>query len=127
MSNRGFGYTKTGRLSGTLEPVSNAIPVAGDDEVVIKIKAMALNPVDEQLCVALKCTRAKADQQSSAHTGLYSIQWWKGIHSRRGLRWYHPFGWEELKMDSRPRSSRNELGHQRWYVYLLLSFYILIG
>jgi NADPH:quinone reductase-like Zn-dependent oxidoreductase len=62
MSNRGFGYTKTGRLSGTLEPVSNAIPDAGDDEVVIKIKAMALNPVDEQLCVGLKCKRAKADQ-----------------------------------------------------------------
>ena len=53
MSNRGFGYTKTGRLSGTLEPVSNAIPEAGDDEVVIKIKAMALNPVDEQLYVDL--------------------------------------------------------------------------
>ena len=55
MSNRGFGYTKTGRLSGTLEPVSNTIPEAGDDEVVIKIKAMALNPVDEQLCVGPRC------------------------------------------------------------------------
>lgn len=50
MSNSGYGYTKTGRLSGTLEPVTNAIPQPGDDEVVIKIKAMALNPVDEQLC-----------------------------------------------------------------------------
>jgi hypothetical protein len=49
MSNRGFAYTTSGRLSGTLEPVSNAIPTPGDDEVVIKIKAMALNPVDEQL------------------------------------------------------------------------------
>jgi len=51
MSNKGFGYTKTGRLSGTLEPVTHPIPDVGDDEVVIKIKAMALNPVDEQLCV----------------------------------------------------------------------------
>lgn len=86
MSNRGFGYTKTGRLSGTLEPVSNSIPEAGDDEVVIKIKAMALNPVDEQLCVSLRCVKAEADKQSSAHTGLYEkvecpVQWWKGIHS----------------------------------------------
>jgi NADPH:quinone reductase-like Zn-dependent oxidoreductase len=32
-----------------LEPVSNTIPTPGEDEVVIKIKAMALNPVDEQL------------------------------------------------------------------------------
>jgi hypothetical protein len=49
MSNKGYGYTETGRLSGTLKPVSNSIPEAGDDEVVIKLKAMALNPVDEQL------------------------------------------------------------------------------
>jgi len=61
MSNRGFGYTETGRLSGTLEPVSNAIPEAGDDEVIIKIKAMALNPVDEQLCVGPRCFQAGAD------------------------------------------------------------------
>jgi hypothetical protein len=87
MSNRGFGYTKTGRLSGTLEPVSNAIPEAGDDEVVIKIKAMALNPVDEQLCVGPRCIQVKADRQSSAHTGLYEevecpVQWWESIHPR---------------------------------------------
>ena len=62
MSNRGFGYTKTGRLSGTLEPVSNSIPEAGDDEVVIKIKAMALNPVDEQLCVGPRCFQAGAHE-----------------------------------------------------------------
>jgi NADPH:quinone reductase-like Zn-dependent oxidoreductase len=49
MSNKAFGYTKTGRLSGTLESVANPIPQAGDDEVVIKIKSMALNPVDEQV------------------------------------------------------------------------------
>jgi NADPH:quinone reductase-like Zn-dependent oxidoreductase len=49
--NKGFGYTKTGRLSGTLEPVTNSIPKVGDDEVIIKVKAMALNPVDEQLYV----------------------------------------------------------------------------
>lgn len=51
MSNKAYGYTKTGRLSGTLTSVTNPIPEAGDDEVVIKIKAMALNPVDEQLYV----------------------------------------------------------------------------
>ena len=49
MSNKGWGYTETGRLSGTIKPVTNPIPVAGDDEVVIKLKAIALNPVDEQL------------------------------------------------------------------------------
>jgi NADPH:quinone reductase-like Zn-dependent oxidoreductase len=87
MSNRGFGYTKTGRLSGTLEPLSNPIPEVGDDEVVIKIKAMALNPVDEQLYVGLGSIKTKADQQSSAYTGLYeeverSAQQWQGVHPR---------------------------------------------
>jgi hypothetical protein len=87
MSNRGFGYTKTGRLSGTLGPVSGPIPEAGDDEVVIRIKAMALNPVDEQLCVGPRCIQVEADRQSSAHTGLHEkvecpVQWWKGLHPR---------------------------------------------
>jgi NADPH:quinone reductase-like Zn-dependent oxidoreductase len=49
MSNKGYGYTEMGRLSGTLKSVTNPIPEAGNDEVVIKLKAMALNPVDEQL------------------------------------------------------------------------------
>ena len=49
MSNKAYGYTRTGRLSGTLEPVTHPIPEAGDDEVVIKLKSMALNPVDEQV------------------------------------------------------------------------------
>lgn len=49
MSNNGWGYTVSGRLSGTIKPVKNDIPKPGDDEVVIQLKAMALNPVDEQL------------------------------------------------------------------------------
>ena len=49
MSNKAYGYTTAGRLSGTLESVTNPIPEAGDDEVVIKLKSMALNPVDEQV------------------------------------------------------------------------------
>lgn len=49
MSNKAWGYTETGRLSETIKVVNNPIPEAGDDEVVIKLKAMALNPVDEQL------------------------------------------------------------------------------
>lgn len=49
MSNKGWGYTQTGRLSKTIQPVTSGIPQVGDDEVVIEIKAMALNPVDEQM------------------------------------------------------------------------------
>lgn len=48
---RAWGYTETGRLSGTIKAVNNPIPEAGDGEVVIRLKAMALNPVDEQLYV----------------------------------------------------------------------------
>lgn len=49
MTNKGWGYTETGRLSGTIKFITNELPIPGDNEVVVEVKAMALNPVDEQL------------------------------------------------------------------------------
>jgi NADPH:quinone reductase-like Zn-dependent oxidoreductase len=47
-------YTKAGRLSGTVNQVTREIPEPGPSELVIKVRAAALNPVDEQLCVPLR-------------------------------------------------------------------------
>jgi NADPH:quinone reductase-like Zn-dependent oxidoreductase len=76
MSNKGWGYTVSGRLSGTIKPVNNDVPIAGDDEVVIKLKAMALNPVDEQLWgsrlrTASQIGHTDVVKQGSARTQLH--------------------------------------------------------
>jgi NADPH:quinone reductase-like Zn-dependent oxidoreductase len=49
MSNRSWQYTTRGRPSQTLSLVTKDIPKAGPGEIVIKIHAAALNPVDIQL------------------------------------------------------------------------------
>lgn len=38
-------------MSKTIKQVSSPIPTANPNEVVVQIKAAALNPVEEQLCV----------------------------------------------------------------------------
>ncbi|CAK9783853.1 unnamed protein product [Cutaneotrichosporon oleaginosum] len=45
-------YTRAGRLSGTISQAHRAIPEPGPGELVIKVRAAALNPVDEQLAQA---------------------------------------------------------------------------
>lgn len=47
--NKAFQFTESGPLSKTLKLVERAIPEPEADEVVIKIRAAALNPVDVQL------------------------------------------------------------------------------
>jgi NADPH:quinone reductase-like Zn-dependent oxidoreductase len=44
-----YQYTKQGRLSGTLEKTTRSTPTPGDEEILVKVKAAALNPVDQQL------------------------------------------------------------------------------
>lgn len=47
--NKAFQFSESGPLSKTLKPVELTIPEPEADEVVIKIRAAALNPVDVQL------------------------------------------------------------------------------
>ena len=49
MSNRQWIYTERGRLSATIKQNTASIPVAKEGEVVIKVKAVALNPVENQM------------------------------------------------------------------------------
>jgi D-arabinose 1-dehydrogenase-like Zn-dependent alcohol dehydrogenase len=42
-------YKTSGRLSQTLSEATRPIPVPGDGEVLVEIKAAGLNPADEQL------------------------------------------------------------------------------
>jgi NADPH:quinone reductase-like Zn-dependent oxidoreductase len=49
MSNAVWQYTESGRLSTVLVQATKDIPEPDDDGVVVKTKAMALNPVDEQM------------------------------------------------------------------------------
>jgi NADPH:quinone reductase-like Zn-dependent oxidoreductase len=49
MSNQVWQYTTRGRLSTTIEQASRPIPAPKDGEIVLKLKAAALNPVEEQL------------------------------------------------------------------------------
>lgn len=51
MSNRQWIYTDRGRLSGTIKQVTSPIPKAKEGQVVIKVKAAALNPVENQMYV----------------------------------------------------------------------------
>lgn len=44
-------YTRPGRLSRTIAQADRPVPEVRDGDVVIKVMAAALNPVDEQLCV----------------------------------------------------------------------------
>ena len=50
-ANTVYQYTRPGRLSETLERSQRPIPSPGDNEVVIRIKAISINPVDNQLSV----------------------------------------------------------------------------
>ncbi|KAJ9103640.1 hypothetical protein QFC19_004215 [Naganishia cerealis] len=47
--NKAFQFTKQGPLSASLEPVERPVPEPQPDQVVVKILAAALNPVDVQL------------------------------------------------------------------------------
>lgn len=47
--NKAWQYTTRGRLSNTIEQVDLPIPEPKDDEVVVRIQAVALNPVEEQV------------------------------------------------------------------------------
>lgn len=49
MSNRQWVYTERGRLSTTIKQTTGPIPDAKEGEVVIKVKAAALNPVENQM------------------------------------------------------------------------------
>lgn len=49
MSNEAWQYTTRGRLSTTVERVKRDIPLPGHGEIVVKLRAAALNPVEEQL------------------------------------------------------------------------------
>ena len=49
MSNRQWSYTERGRLSKTIRQITGAIPTAKEGEAVIKVKAAALNPVENQM------------------------------------------------------------------------------
>lgn len=49
--NKAFQFTQSGPLSKSLELTEHAIPEPKPDEVVVKICAAALNPVDVQLYV----------------------------------------------------------------------------
>ncbi|RSH93870.1 zinc ion binding [Saitozyma podzolica] len=49
MSNEAWQYTTRGRLSTTIERVKREIPLPEHGEIVVKLKAAALNPVEEQL------------------------------------------------------------------------------
>jgi NADPH:quinone reductase-like Zn-dependent oxidoreductase len=42
-------YTTRGRLSTTIKQVSKPVPNPKADEVVVKVKAAALNPVENQM------------------------------------------------------------------------------
>lgn len=47
--NKAFQFTESGPLSKTLKLVETPIPEPQRDEIVVKISAAALNPVDVQL------------------------------------------------------------------------------
>lgn len=49
MTNSAWEYTRGGRLSGTIAKAARPDVECGEGEVVVKVKAAALNPVDEQL------------------------------------------------------------------------------
>ena len=48
-SHAAFQYTRSGRLSGTLEKATRPTPTPNDKEMLVRVKAAALNPVDQQL------------------------------------------------------------------------------
>ncbi|BEI81566.1 hypothetical protein CcaverHIS002_0207260 [Cutaneotrichosporon cavernicola] len=48
-NNTVWEYTRAGRLSSTIAQAARAIPEPGPSELVIQVRAAALNPVDEQL------------------------------------------------------------------------------
>lgn len=48
-TNTVWEYTRGGRLSRTIAQKQRTVPEAGAGEVVVKVMAAALNPVDEQL------------------------------------------------------------------------------
>jgi hypothetical protein len=117
MSNKGYGYTEMGRLSGTLKSVTNPIPEPGDDEVVIKLKAMALNPVDEQLYVpdtnhrfaVAQLTRLKCPAYGGLHEEAgCAIQWRKGVCAGSRLCWSDPRSEQEFQVDCGSRSTWHE-------------------
>ena len=47
--NEVYEFTGQGRLSQVIERTTRSIPVPLDGQVVIAIRAVALNPVEEQL------------------------------------------------------------------------------
>jgi NADPH:quinone reductase-like Zn-dependent oxidoreductase len=47
--NKAFQFTERGPLSKTLKLVELPIPEPKDEEIVVNISAVALNPVDVQL------------------------------------------------------------------------------
>lgn len=49
MANVSWQYTERGRLSKTIKQAIGSIPKAKAEEVVIRVKAAALNPVEEQM------------------------------------------------------------------------------
>ncbi len=49
MQAQAWTYTKRGRLSQTIEKGTVQVPEPEDGEIVVEIKAAALNPVDEQV------------------------------------------------------------------------------
>ena len=48
-SHAAFQYTRSGRLSGTLDMATRTTPTPNDKEMLVRVKAAALNPVDQQL------------------------------------------------------------------------------
>lgn len=50
-TNTVWEFTSAGRLSSVIHQATRDVPEPGPGELVVKVRAAALNPVDEQLCV----------------------------------------------------------------------------
>lgn len=49
--NQSWQYTRQGMLSETLEKVEGPIPTPASEEIVVRVKAISLNPIDYKLSV----------------------------------------------------------------------------
>jgi NADPH:quinone reductase-like Zn-dependent oxidoreductase len=47
--NQSWQYTRQGMLSETLEKVEGPIPAPASEEIVVRVKAISLNPIDYKL------------------------------------------------------------------------------